>query len=140
MIPHRLSRGSRAGRAIVPALLSALSLAMSPTFAEDREAVARYRVDRSACESGASWQDTPTCMKEAGAALQAARQGGLSDTAAGRDAYAVNAMARCEPLPDAERADCVLRMHGEGSVSGSVAGGGVLRELTTTVIVAPKTE
>lgn len=131
---------ARALRAVAPALLSALSLAMSPTFAEDGEAVARYRFDRSVCESGASWQDVPTCMKEAGAALQAARQGGLSDTLAGRDAYAINAMARCEPLPDAERADCIRRMHGEGSASGSVAGGGVLRELTTTVIVVPATE
>ena len=36
-----------------------------------------------------------------------------------------------------ERADCIARMNGEGSVSGSVGGGGILREKVTIVPGTP---
>jgi hypothetical protein len=133
------NRIKRAARAAVPALLTASCLAMSPTHALDQTAVTRYRQDRAVCDAGASPQDLATCRKEAGAALQAARQGTLSDQGTGRDNYAGNALARCGPLPEAERADCFERMLGKGTVSGSVAGGGLLRELTTTTVIVPAT-
>ena len=40
-----------------------------------------------------------------------------------------NALRRCEPLPDVERSDCVARIQGHGTASGSVAAGGIYREL-----------
>lgn len=91
-------------------------------------AEARYAREKQRCESGRSNQDMATCMKEAGAALEEARRHALDtgDTAASRRA---NALARCQPLPDAERRDCEARMVA-GTTEGSVGSGGVLRELT----------
>ena len=51
------------------------------------------------------------------------------DPAPGR--YARNALKRCEPLSEPDRGDCVARMQGGGTTSGSVAGGGIYRELVT---------
>lgn len=44
-----------------------------------------------------------------------------------------NRFTRCEALPADDRDYCILRMKGEGTVSGSVEGGGILRELRVTV-------
>jgi len=94
------------------------------------DAQARYKQDRAACLSGQPYQDRAACLREAGAALQEAKRGRLADE---NSAYEQNRLSRCERLPAYEREDCVRRMRGEGSVSGSVESGGVLRELRTTV-------
>jgi hypothetical protein len=94
------------------------------------EAQARYKQDRAACISGQSYQDRATCLREAGAALQAAKRRDLGDD---QSSYEQNLLRRCEPLPAGEREDCVRRMHGEGTVKGSVEGGGTYRELRTIV-------
>ncbi len=97
----------------------------------DRQAArAQYQLERAACLSGQSHQERTTCLREAGAALQEALRGGL-DTASG--AYEQNRAARCDPLPADLRGDCQRRMRGEGTTSGSVEQGGILRELRTTV-------
>jgi hypothetical protein len=44
-------------------------------------------------------------------------------------------LMRCEALAGDDRAACVARMNGEGTISGSVAGGGILRELVTSEVV-----
>ena len=62
--------------------------------------------------------------------MQAAKRGRLGD---GQSSYEQNRLARCDRLPAGDREDCVRRMHGEGTVSGSVEGGGIYRELRTTV-------
>ncbi len=46
-----------------------------------------------------------------------------------------NALTRCEAQTGDERTACVARIRGEGTVSGSVSGGGILRERVTTEIV-----
>ena len=89
-----------------------------------------YQRERAVCLSGQSQQDRATCLKEAGAALAEARRGGLSP-ASGADAE------RCSPLDGVERAACIARMNGAGKVSGSVEGGGVLRELTVREVMPP---
>ena len=94
------------------------------------DAQARYKQDRAACLSGQPYQDRAACLREAGAALQEAKRGRLADE---NSADEQNRLSRCERLPADEREDCVRRMRGEGSVSGSVESGGVLRELRTTV-------
>ena len=94
------------------------------------DAQARYQQDRAACLSGQSNQDRATCLKEAGAALREAKRGGLSE---GQGAYEQNRLLRCEQVAAGDRDDCLRRMRGEGSVSGSVEGGGIYRELRTTV-------
>jgi hypothetical protein len=94
------------------------------------EAQARYQQDRAACISGQSHQDRATCLREAGAALQQAKRGGLGDS---QNSYEQNQRMRCDRLAAEEREDCLRRMRGEGTVSGSVESGGIYRELRTTV-------
>ena len=93
----------------------------------------RYQQDRALCLSGMSNQDRATCLKEAGAARAEAQKGGLGD---GSEPYADNQRKRCAQLPGSQRQDCLARMQGQGNISGSVAGGGLLRETVTAVPAA----
>lgn len=90
---------------------------------------ATIQKERADCLNGSSQQDRATCMREAGAAKQESQRGNLRDSGD----YQANASKRCAALPAAEKADCERRANGEGSVSGSVGGGGVVRELVTPV-------
>lgn len=86
---------------------------------------ARYQSERAACESGKTGQDRATCLREAAAAREAARQGQLNDQPG---SYEKNALARCELLPEADRDLCRRRTRNEGVTQGSVPGGGIYRE------------
>lgn len=68
------------------------------------------------------------CLSEASTAYQASLPPEV-DTDPGR--YARNALARCQPLTADDRQDCLARMAGQGTTSGSVSGGGIYRELVT---------
>jgi len=70
-------------------------------------------------------------VREAQAARQEARRGRLQDESP--DQLERNKFSRCEGLPSNDRDYCILRMKGEGTVSGSVEGGGLIRELRVTV-------
>lgn len=94
-------------------------------------AAARYEVERAMCLRGASSQDLDTCLREAGAAYAQARRGAAGDDDAAQ--LEANRLRRCDPLPSDQRRDCIARMQGQGTTSGSVAGGGIYRELVTTV-------
>ncbi|MPS28669.1 MAG: hypothetical protein E2576_15450 [Alcaligenaceae bacterium] len=94
-----------------------------------------YRDDMARCNSGRSGEDAATCRREAGAALQEARRGDLRG--ASDATYERNRIQRCNALPEADRAACVARMDGRGTVSGSVEGGGLLREYQEVVTPAP---
>lgn len=90
-----------------------------------------YQQEVQACLSGNTQQDQPTCLQEARNA-QADKRRGLLDTQGSLEA---NAMARCNVFTIAEdKAACQARMKGHGSISGSVAGGGVLREVETVMM------
>ena len=118
----------------VAALLSASVLAAQA--AESGGAQARYQQEVAACNSGQSNQDRATCLREAGAALAEAKSGALND---GSASYADNQRKRCEGLPGDDRLDCLARMQGRGTTSGSVEQGGILRELVTRETVLPVT-
>lgn len=95
------------------------------------DAEARYRQDVEYCRSGQTTQDVETCLREAGAALQAARRQALT---AGTPAYETNQTARCDHLTGSQREDCLRLMADPGAqVRGSVDGGGILREMTITI-------
>jgi hypothetical protein len=94
------------------------------------QAQERYQQDRAACISGQSNQDRATCLREAGAALEQSKRGRAGDD---QSSYEQNRTARCDRLAGGDREDCLRRMRGEGTVSGSVEGGGIYRELRTTV-------
>jgi len=57
------------------------------------------------------------------------RRGGLTDPQGRKREQ--NITDRCKVLSGDERSDCYARMRGEGTTSGSVAGGGNLREKVT---------
>lgn len=94
------------------------------------DAAARYKQERAACLDGSAGQDRDACLREAVAAQARSRRGVATPDA---DAAALqrNATKRCDALPDDDRKACMARMQGKGSTSGSVAGGGILRELVT---------
>ncbi len=112
-------------------LLMATSHANAAGNSNSAEAQTRYRQDMAVCSSGQSNQDMATCRREAGNALAAARRGGLT-TATG--AFVQNANLRCTAHEGMDRSTCEARMRGEGTTSsGSVGGGGILRESVTVV-------
>lgn len=106
------------------AIAATAAAAMAATSVPD--ATARYQAERAVCLSGQSNQDRATCLREAGAALQEARNGRLQE---GRVDYRQNASVRCNALPADDRDACLRRMAGEGTTSGSALEGGVTREL-----------
>lgn len=91
---------------------------------------------RARCPYGQSDNGTRECMSRSEFELTRSRQA-LLDANPGQ--YQQNALVRCEPLRADDRNDCVARMQGQGTRSGSVAGGGLYRELITVVpgIAAP---
>ena len=109
------------------ALCAAGTLLWATAAAAD-DGQARYQRDRAACISGQTNQDRATCLREAGAALQEARRGGLTSAEPEQNRY-----ARCASLPGDQRTDCMRRMDGEGIIRGSVEEGGIYRELRTVV-------
>lgn len=114
--------------------IAASLLAGLPAWAQAPAAAPAAAAEAARCDG--VQQDKAACQREAGAARQEAARGGL--TSGGLSGNQANALARCQQLPAADRADCEVRVRGgEGSSSsGSVMGGGVIRE-TVTPVPAP---
>jgi hypothetical protein len=92
-----------------------------------------YQHEMNSCMSGKTQQDRDTCLKEARNA-HADKQRGVLNT---YGEHEQNAMARCDVFSNGEdKAACEARVLGYGSVDGSVAGGGLLRESETVVLPA----
>ena len=125
-----------AGSAVM--LAAPLSGSWAGIGAKSRSPEATYRFERQKCLSGRSHQDRATCLKEAGAALAEARRGRLDNGVSERQ-LAENRVARCAAQPESERADCERLARGEGTVVGSVEGGGVVKELVTRQVGTPRT-
>lgn len=105
--------------------------APAPTAAEQR-----YTQDRADCLAGKTAEGQKTCLKEAGAALQASRAHDLKSPSGTQ--VAVNERKRCDALSGDDKTDCIKRAAGiDTTVSGSVAAGGELKE---TVTVIPGTD
>ena len=104
-----------------------------------------YQRERAACLQGRSQQDQATCLREAANAAAEKRKGTLDNSGARFDA---NARQRCEVLTGEDRSACEARVMGYGNTSGSVADGGVIREVETVVVppgassirIEPKTD
>ena len=99
------------------------------------DASGNTRTERAACMSGNTQQDRATCLREANNAAADKRAGKLDS---GTD-YAANALARCDVLTGEDKAACQARIVGYGSTAGSVAGGGVIRQVETVVVPANAT-
>lgn len=115
---------------VAAVLLAASAAAVAQTPPQD--ARARYEQEREKCMTNNTQDTFATCLREANNALDAARKGQLSSPGA---AAPGNATQRCAAFQStAEQAECVRRMQ-NSPVSGSVSGGGVLRESVTTTVV-----
>lgn len=90
-----------------------------------------YKREVQACLSGRTQQARETCLLEARNAHAALRRGELTMQ---NSNFTVNALARCEPLAGEFKAACQARVMGFGTTTGSVAGGGLLREVETVVL------
>ncbi|PIF76804.1 hypothetical protein CLU95_3972 [Variovorax sp. 54] len=122
-------------RSMIFALLALSGLATTTIATAARgDGGSTYQQEVSVC--GHNQQDRAACIREAGAARQAAARGGLTSA----PDYRANAVARCGLQPPVERADCEARVLGSAgnirsNVDGSVMGGGVIRESVSTRVV-----
>lgn len=90
-----------------------------------------YQSEVQACLSGKTQQSQADCLKEARNSAAEKNRGRL-ETYGNLEAHA---MARCEVHATAEdKGACRARMMGRGDVEGSVAGGGLIREVETVVM------
>ena len=78
-----------------------------------------------------------TNLDQSAARMEARNARGGQLTAVTPEQAQANALQRCANLPALYKADCEARVKGEGQVSGSVIGGGMVKETVTTM---PKTE
>lgn len=129
-----LSLPSRGACAVTLVLAAALSPVLADAAVTDSPE-ATYQSDRADCLAGRTQQDLKTCLYEAISARGAARKGLL--TTESPQVLSDNAQQRCQAqAAGPDRLACERMAQGEGTVSGSVAAGGELHELTT--VVPPK--
>ena len=123
--------------ATVAAVFSTFSVgAISASAPAPTPAEQRYTQDRADCLAGKTAESQKTCLKEAGAALQAARNHDLKSPDSAQ--IAANERKRCETLSGGDKADCLKRAAGmDTTVSGSVAAGGDLKETVTVIPGTP---
>ncbi len=89
-----------------------------------------YRQEVRACQEGRTAQDLPTCLREARSAEADRKRGRLGNTGD----FQANALARCSAFNDAQDKEaCRARIVGHVEILGSVAGGGILRQVAITV-------
>lgn len=117
-------------------LLSSVTSAMAQvgvSGAAGIDSSGRYEQERAWCMANTQGDGRVACLKDSGAAQAEKRGGTLDNSGANFDA---NAMQRCEALAGEDRATCKLRVMGYGSASGSVQGGGIIRQVETVVLPA----
>ena len=124
------SRSSLVSFGVAALLAVTAATAQVATGTTGIDATGSYRHEVQSCLSGMTQQDQATCLREARNA-QAEKQRGALDNGASLEA---NRMVRCDALAGEDKAACQARMMGYGNTSGSVVGGGVLREVETVVL------
>ena len=118
------------------ALVGLTLLAVAPTLAATGaagSAKARYLSAIEHCRTIGEHDARANCLSEASTAYAQTQP---SPPQENPQQLASNALRRCDKLPEPDHSDCVARVNGAGTVSGSVAGGGMLKELVTREVVA----
>jgi hypothetical protein len=128
---HGHSRKSLMSYGVAALLAVTAATAQVATGTTGIDGSGSYQQEANACMTGKTQQDRETCLKEARNAQADKKRGVLDNAGAQFDA---NAAARCDVLAGEEKAACQARMVGYGNTTGSVAGGGVLREVETVVM------
>ncbi|MGH6638496.1 MAG: hypothetical protein ACREBY_07830 [Polaromonas sp.] len=130
----RLGKGiAYFGLAALLALTAAMAQIASAQVASGTtgiDATGNPKSELAACKSGKTQQDRATCMTEVRNANAAKRAGKLENS---NGQFAANALKRCDVFKGEDQAACRARIVGQGKIAGSVAGGGVLREVETLV-------
>ncbi len=112
--------------------LAAHAQTQAPTPAQPQdELTARYQQDLAECEAQQATQDLAACHLEARNALAEAKRNLLSDTTA--NLFEKNQFKRCRVFKGDDREACEARVRNEGSSTGSVQSGGILREVVRPV-------
>lgn len=135
-MPQHAARAARNAAAITLSLLASALVALPAGAAGPKatsQVEARYQRELAACAAPGYVGDRQACRRDAGAGRSL--PAGQVDADAGR--LARNAQLRCAPLPEADRADCMARMQGQGTTTGKAADGGVYRELVTRQVGTP---
>ena len=117
--------------------LCATLAGFSVQAAPEPGAAERNRREVAACHETATPQNRAACLEDAMVAYREAKRGVLGD---GMTVDPANLTKRCDALKAADKDDCLARMRGAGTTSGSVENGGIYRELVTrtTAPVAEK--
>ncbi len=129
---------SRLGKSFVYSGLAAL-LAFTAATAQISsgttgiDATGNADSERAACHNGSTQQAKATCLTEVNNANAAKRAGKVSNS---DGQFSANAMKRCDVLKGEDLIACQARIQGHGDAQGSVAGGGVIRQVETVVIPA----
>lgn len=118
--------------ALSAALLGAPAMAAGKTAPQS--AHARYLQQRAQCPPQRDSSARDDCLSQASTTYAATQPSLPGDDAASLQR---NKLLRCAPLRGADQLDCQARMRGEGTMTGSVAGGGIYRELVTIVTGEP---
>jgi hypothetical protein len=132
------ARFNRIGKGVVYLGLAAL-LAMTAATAQIAsgttgiDATGNAQSELAACNSGKTQQDKTTCLTEVKNA-NAAKRAGKVDNSGGQ--FAANALKRCDVLKGEDRITCQARIQGLGNNDGSVASGGVVRQIESIVVPA----
>ncbi len=133
---HTHSRKSLLSYGAAALLAVTAATAQVATGTTGIDASGSFQQELNACMTGKTQQDRDTCLREARNAQSDKKRGVLDNAGAQYDS---NAAARCDVLAGEEKAACQARVMGYGNTTGSVAGGGVLREVETVVVPAGQT-
>jgi hypothetical protein len=125
-----------------PAVLLALCAAVvgfaaqAAQVAAEPGAAERNRREVAACRDTATLENRAACLEDAMVAYREARRGALGDGVVVNAAeLKANLLRRCDALKTAaDKEDCLARMRGQGTTSGSIEGGGIYRELVTRTV------
>ncbi len=106
------------------------------SFAADTsiDSTGNYQQERGWCMVNTVGDARATCLKEAGAAQAEKRKGTLNVFSPNFNA---NAARRCDVYSGEDRLACIARVKGLGTESGSVQGGGIIRQVETITVPAP---
>ena len=132
--PGRLSRGAACfGFAVMLAVTASAQIASAQIASGTTgiDATGNASSEMAACNNGTTQQDRETCMTEVRNANAEKRSGKL-DNSGGQ--FGANAAQRCNALLGEDKIACEARVQGIGAAQGSVAGGGVIREVETVVV------
>ncbi len=118
--------------AALSAVLAVQAFAQTPNDLSAAEY--RYKKEVADCAVTNPVVGRAECLREARNSWAEYRHGRMNETWKPSD-FERNALQRCEVHSGDDRTDCIARIRGQGRTIGSVAGGGILRELTTRKVM-----